>query len=343
MTKEAAINLVSHYDELVNAGMAVTDQVDFLTSNYKLLGEMCDVYRDPMRRNIISGFDNIINGFAPSEFLFQTSSHAWDLYDPGVLKTIPYDRQVILAQIGSRYDETSFVYTKIVNALFLPLETRALFCAARMAGYAWTEQTRFFGNYYRTLCLRKRLSGENEPNYPTTFSQRHFYRNFSSSYESQLPLKLAESINSDNVAQFNITLTLCNRQLSKNLVLHLLLRGAINILKANLSAIDRFLSLEKTVLFCASSVPEPVATHLLSAIEDTAPGSIKKASDIFSNNALWYLLYRNDLSKFRAGQPFSIEKLLLDAGCDPHHLNCIGLDYAATAAARQQLQRVDMC
>lgn len=120
MTKEAAIDLIAHYDERVNAGMSVTDQIDFLTSNYKLLGEMSDVYRDPMRRNIISGFDNIINGFAPSGLLFQTSSHAWDLYDPGVLKTIPYDRQVILAQIGSHYDETSFVYTKIVNALFLP-------------------------------------------------------------------------------------------------------------------------------------------------------------------------------------------------------------------------------
>ena len=171
---------------------------------------------------------------------------------------------------------STFVYTKIANALFLPLETRALFCAARMAGYAWIEQTRFFGNDYRTLCLRKKLSGENDPLYPKTFSQRRFYRNFSSSYESQLPQKLAESINLDNVAQFNITLTLCNRQLSKNLVLHLLLRGVINILKANLSAIDRFLSLEKTVLFCASSVPVPVATHLLSAIENATPGCMKK-------------------------------------------------------------------
>lgn len=336
MTKEAAIDLIAHYDERVNAGMSVTDQIDFLTSNYKLLAEIGAVYRDLMIRNHI-------NGSSYSHFLFQTSSHIWDLYDPGVLKTIPYDRQVILAQIGSHYDETRFVYTKIVNALFLPLETRALFCAARMAGHAWTEQAKFFGNYYRTLCLRKKLSGEKGPLYPATFSQRHFYRNFSPSYESQLPQKLAESINSDNVAQFNITLTLCNRRLSKNLVLYLLLRGAINILKANLSAIDRFLSLEKTVLFCASSVPEPVATPLLSAIENATPGCIKKASDIFSNNALWYLFYRNDPSKFRTDQSFSIEKLLLDAGCDPHHLNCIGLDYAATAAARQQLQRVDMC
>ena len=132
----------------------------------------------------------------------------------------------------------------------------------------------------------KKLSGENDPLYPKTFSQRRFYRNFSSSYESQLPQKLAESINSDNVAQFNITLPLCNRQLSKNLVLHLLLRGVINILKAYLSAIDRFLSLEKTVLFCASSVPEPVATHLLSAIENATPDCMKKASDIFGNNTL---------------------------------------------------------
>lgn len=337
MTSDAIIDLIVHYDEAVNAGMSVADQVDFLTSNYKLLGETCGIYRDPINRNVITNF-------RPLQFLFASTSHIWALYDPGVLKTLPYDRQVILAQIGSHHYETRFVYTKIVNSTTLPLKTRALFCAARMDGSVWTEQPKFFENYYRFLCLGKQLHGEPEPDYPTTFSPRHFYRNLSPYYESHLPQKLAEAINSDNVAQFSIALALCNRQLSKNLILHLLRQQAINILTANLTAIDKFLSFEKTILFCASSVHEPVATSLLSAIESAAPDSIRNASDIFGNNALWYLFYREGSNRFSAPkQEKSIETLLIDAGCDPHHLNCIGLDYAATAAARQQLQRVDMC
>lgn len=330
MTKEEIIDLCIHYDERVDAGMSIAEQLEFLTANYKVLNETCNVYRDPIHHNTI-------NSFVPLDFLMQTSSHLWDLFDPTALKSIPYAQQVLLALIGEHHDMAPFVFSRIISATSLPLETRALFCAARMSGWAWTEQTRFFGNYYRRLCLRKQLLGESEPNYPTTFSPRRFYHGLNSSYASQIPPELAAAISADNNAQFSIALTLCNRQLSKNLLLHLIRQSATNILVANLGAIDKFLSFEKTILFCVSSVPTPTTTALLSAIEKAAPGSISKASDIFGNNGLWYLFYRDNHCEIRNDHPQSIETLLLDCGCDPHHLNCIGLDYASTAKARRQL------
>ena len=84
------------------------------------------------------------------------------------------------------------------------------------------------------------------------------------------------------------------------------------------------------------SVPEPVATPLLSAIENATPGCIKKASDIFGNNALWYGLHR--LGENRCAP--EIEKCLINHGCNPEATNRYGLSYASMVKAKEYLKAI---
>ena len=78
-------------------------------------------------------------------------------------------------------------------------------------------------------------------------------------------------------------------------------------------------------------------------IDKSAPGTLRDARDIFGNNALWYLFYRNESSSHPSDDEDAtdtdrIETLLLEHGCDPDQPNCLELTYNAIKVARAILR-----
>ena len=212
-----------------------------------------------------------------------------------------------------------------------------------MRGFLWTEDRRIFANRYKQMYYQALTNGNPPPEYPRGFCKRRFYDKFSSSYASKLPQTLIDAIAADNPAQFSIMLTMSNRQLSKNLLLHLINASAINILLGNFDAVARFLPIDALTFYCASSLDQHLAVPLLKQIETSTPGTLRNTQDIFGNNALWYLLYHEGNS---AGHPWhndrfasieSIEALLLEYGCDPDQPNCLDLTYSSIKTAQNEL------
>ena len=138
-------------------------------------------------------------------------------------------------------------------------------------------------------------------------------------------------------------LTMSNRQLSKNLLLHLINASAVNILLVNFDTVARLLPIDALTFYCASSLDQHLAVPLLKQIEKSIPGTLRNTQDIFGNNALWYLLYHEGNS---AGHPWhnervasieSIEALLLEHGCNPNQANCLDLTYSSIRTAQKEL------
>ena len=81
-------------------------------------------------------------------------------------------------------------------------------------------------------------------------------------------------------------------------------------------------------------------------IDKSVPGTLRDARDIFGNNALWYLFYREGTGSrswddAAAPATASIEALLLEHGCDPDRPNCLELTYNVVKTARKALRDMD--
>ena len=333
MEQEEIFDLVLHYDERVNGGLSTEDQIAFLTHYHQELGYDYDLIRNPA--------NNRVCRFNPRDTLFRYSNQIWILYAPYNIIKVSLTGQAVLAQIGRDYPEAPSTYATIISSTAtLPPETRALFCAARMNGFAWNESSRFFYETYQLLDLRAQKLNLKRPEYPRAFCPKRFYRALHPSYVDALPDALRKAIGEDVPPRFSITLSICNKKLSSNLFLYLIRNEAKNILLANLQALKQFIPFTDLVLFSASSLHPRLALPLLNAMEAAEPGVIRNAADIFGNNALWYLLYRKANTWNDPGDGKPIEKALLESGCDPNQPNCLKLSYSDIVKAKEVLQSV---
>jgi hypothetical protein len=265
-----------------------------------------------------------------ADILRLTSSRFWDIYHPANLVRVPSDRLPVLAQIAARpgHPACQFIVEHVINAIgSLPPATRALFCAARMRWrvHGNAEQL-FFGTCFHRLCLLAESRGEPLPGAPSPVLRRGFLPSFPYSYEAQLPAPLRDAIEADAPVPFAMAMALCGRRLSKHLLLYLLTRAAGHILAEYLPALRNARPLADVVLYCASSLPADPAIALLHAIDRADPGAVARAADLFGNNALWNLLYREE---DRYGHVSSdtprLETTLLALGCDPDRPNILAL------------------
>lgn len=323
---------VLHFDEKVKAGMTVDDQIKVITACHELFN----------RPKSYLGNGNSFYDMQPLEILLATSTRIWQLYDPQTIAKMPYTQAALLAYAGAHCEETPHIYTRILDVSdILSAEIRALFCVSRMMKcYGWTQTHRFFAQKFKLMTLQSFANGIPAPVYPPAFCRKNFYKNYSPSYGSKLPSALREAVAFDDPSRFGIALTMCNKQLSKNLLLYLIDESAKNILSKNINAIKQHLSFEEVVLYCASSLNPDIAVPLLDAIESAASGTIKNTVDIFGNNALWYLFYRTGHFGQALGDAEPIRTALLAAGCDPLQMNCLDLNYAAMEKAHRSLQQL---
>ena len=354
LSRDDALNMALDFDNLVRQGMTIAEQIDFLIDNRTHLdrtyhtGEL--EWWDP------SG-EQLVRGFYPLSILFGASAFAWNIYQPENLVGLSTKQLATLAMLLAKLTDThiqscnatAFIRCQaIVEAThILPRVTRALFCAIQMRGYRWTEDRRIFVNRYKQMYYQALTNGSPIPEYPRDFCKRRFYDKFSSSYASKLPQTLVDAIAADNPAQFSIMLTMSNRQLAKNLLLHLINASALNILLANFDAVKRFLPIDTLVFYCASSLDQHLASPLLRQIEKSSPGTLRNSQDIFGNNAFWYLLYREENLGGRPWQndivaPIEpIEALLLKHGCNPDQPNCLDLTYSSIVTAQKELNNAN--
>ena len=341
LTVDEAVKTALSFDNLVREGITMSEQTNFLIDNYAQLDEDYSIGGE---KRMVLLSDGRYHTFCPLSTLFDSSAFAWDIYRPENLVGLTTQQLATLARMHDARSDIPVQYQTIVEAThILPRATRALFCAIQMCGYRWTEDRRIFTNRYKQMYYQALTNGNPLPEYPRGFCKRRFYDKFSSSYASKLPQTLIDAIAADNPAQFSIMLTMSNRQLSKNLLLHLVNANAINILLGNFDAVARFLPIDVLTFYCASSLDQHLAVPLLKQIEKSIPGTLRNAQDIFGNNALWYLLYQEGNS---ADHPWdnarndsieSIEALLLEYGCDPDHPNCLDLTYNSIRAAQKEL------
>jgi hypothetical protein len=352
LSKEEVLEIALDFDNRVRRGMTIATQIEFLVDNYATLSDEYEIGKiEESGADVQNGWRCLPPYFCPLSMLFETSSLVWDVYRPEYLLGLSPRQLAILATIGSSVRHIHYLsnvvasrfQTIIAASHVLPPETRAYFCAARMDGFLWTESRLFFSSHHALVSLQAKMRGEPVPEYPRGFVRRTFYEHFSPSFGLKLPQALQDAIAADNPARFGITMTMCNKQLSKNLVLHLLDREAIQILLADFAAVKRHLPLDELAFYCASSLNLPLALPLLAEIEKSAKGALRDATDIFGNNALWYLLYRNESSDYPSvGEDATaidrIETLLLEHGCDPDQPNCLELTYNAIKAARAILR-----
>ena len=341
LSRDDALNMVLSFDNLVREGMTTIEQINFLIDNRAHLDRM---YSTGELKTWNPSSGELVRGFCPLSTLFDSSAFAWNIYRPENLVGLTTQQLATLARMNDARSDLPVQYQTIVEAThILPRAARALFCAIQMRGYRWTEDRRIFANRYKQMYYQALTNGNPPPEYPRGFCKRRFYDKFSSSYASKLPQTLIDAIAADNPAQFSIMLTLSNRQLSKNLLLHLINASAINILLGNFNAVTRFLPIDALTFYCASSLDQHLAVPLLKQIETSTPGTLRNTQDIFGNNALWYLLYHEGNS---AGHPWhnervasieSIEALLLKYGCDPDQPNCLDLTYSSIRTAQKEL------
>lgn len=350
LSRDDALNMVLSFDNLVREGMTTIEQINFLIDNRAHLDRMYST-GELKTWNPLSG--ELVRGFYPLSILFGASAFAWNIYRPENLVGLSTKQLATLAKLLAKLTDThiqscnataTIRCQEIVEAThILPRAARALFCAIQMRGYRWTEDRHIFANRYKQMYYQALTNGYPLPEYPRGFCKQRFYDKFSSSYASKLPQTLIDAIAADNPAQFSIMLTLSTRQLSKNLLLHLINASAVNILLGNFNAVTRFLPIDVLTFYCASSLDQHLAVPLLKQIEKSIPGTLRNAQDIFGNNALWYLLYQEGNS---AGHPShneriasieSIEALLLKYGCDPDQPNCLDLTYNSIRTAQKEL------
>ena len=336
-----AVKTVLSFDNLVREGMTTSEQIGFLIDNHAQLDEDYSIGGE--KRTVLLS-DGRYHTFRPLSTLFDSSAFAWNIYRPENLVDLTIQQLATLARIHDSRSDIPVQYQTIVEAThILPRAARALFCAIQMRGFLWTEDRRIFANRYKQKYYLALTNGKPLPEYPSGFCKRRFYGKFSSSYASKLPQTLIDAIAADNPAQFSIMLTMSNRQLSKNLLLHLINAGAINILLGNFDAVARFLPIDTLTFYCASSLDQHLAVPLLKQIEKVIPGTLRNAQDIFGNNALWYLLYQEGNSADHTGRNYrvssseSIEALLLEHGCNPNQANCLDLTYNSIRVAQKEL------
>ena len=354
LSEEEAIKIALDFDNHVRRGMTVAEQIGFLVNNYAILSDNYEIGKyEGSGADVQNGWSCLPRSFRPLSALFETSSLVWDVYRPENLVGLPPRQLAILATIGSSvrhtyllsYSVASRFQTIVAASHVLSPETRAYFCAARMNGPHWTESRLLFASRHALVELRAKMHGEPVPEYPRGFVRRTFYERFSPSFGLKLPQTLQDAIAADDPARFGITMAVCNKQLSKNLVLHLLDREAVRILLADFDAVKRHLPLDELAFYCASSLNPELSIPLLSEIEKSAPGTLRDAQDVFGNNALWYLFYREGTGSrswddAAAPANASIEALLLEHGCDPGRPNCLELTYNVVKAARKALRDV---
>lgn len=335
ITKKEIIEFVTNYDKVTAVKMPPQKQVKFIVEHLETFKS--DILSE---RQIHSTFGDMLTT------LFRTSYRIWNLYRPDFLATIPYEHQALLAEIGTNYHETSAIYGLIINSHdILPPESRALFCASRMNGWQWPREKRFFSSKYNLMCLRNQDDRIATPEYPPAFCRHDFYQKYPSSFAEKIPQTIRDAVEADNLAHFGIALTLCCRQISKNLLLYALANNATNILIANLSLLKRYLPLDSLVLYCASSIDVSTAIPLMTAIEEIESGAIRNAKDIFSNNALWYTFYRSTNLNFyqsisQKEDLESISRFLLDNGVSPDAANCLDLTYSSMRKAQTTLSKI---
>lgn len=340
-----AVKTALSFDNLVREGMTTSEQIGFLIDNHAQLDEDYSIGGE--KRTVLLS-DGRYHTFRPLSTLFDSSAFAWNIYRPENLVDLTIQQLATLARIHDTKSDIPVQYQTIIEAThILPRATRALFCAIQMRGYRWTEDRRIFANRYKQMYYQAFTNGNPLPEYPRGFCKRRFYDKFSSSYASKLPQTLVDAIAADNPAQFSIMLTMSNRQLAKNLLLHLINASALNILLANFDAVKRFLPIDTLVFYCASSLDQHLASPLLRQIEKSSPGTLRNSQDIFGNNAFWYLLYREENLGGRPWQndivaPIEpIEALLLKHGCNPDQPNCLDLTYSSIVTAQKELNNAN--
>ena len=352
LSKEEVLEIALDFDNRVRRGMTIPEQIDFLVDNYATLSDDYEIGRpEAVNDAMQNGWDVGRSRFHPLGILFGTSDFVWEVYRPENLVGLSPRQLATLSAIGSGswYSGLDYLFNKryqtIVSAShILSPNVRALFCATRMNGRDWRERRRrFFGAEFERLTLRADMLGKPRPEFPRGLTARAFFDNIGRSYGLKLPQTLEEAILADDPARFAITRTMCNKQRSKNLILYLIYENAINIILANFAAVKRHLPLDELAFFCVLLRNLDLAFPLLSEIEKSAPGALRDARDIFGNNALWYLLYRDESSGHPSDDEDAtdtdrIETLLLEHGCDPDQPNCLELTYNAVKAARAVLR-----
>ncbi len=354
LAKEEAVKIALDFDNHVRRGMTIAAQIDFLVDNY---GTLSGDYKIQKPGTVDDDMQNGWNGgrsrFRPLGILFTISNLVWEVYRPENLVGLSPRHLTTLSNIGSGSWPSGLYYlftkrfqTIVAASHILSPIVRAFFCAVRLSGWDWRGNRHFFGAEFERLALLSEMSGEPRPEFPRCLTQRSFFGKTSLSFGLQLPLALQAAISTDNPARFGITMTMCNKQLSKNLLLHLFRMEAINIILANFDVVKRHIPLDELALFCASSLNLPMALPLLAEIEKSAPGTLRDARDIFGNNALWYLLYSSEKGYSYSSDDEDatdipkIEALLLEHGCDPDLPNCLELAYNTVKAARKELATI---
>ena len=136
-----------------------------------------------------------------------------------------------------------------------------------------------------------------------------------------------DAISTDNVAQFCIGMNLTGKHLSVTLLRHLIAKRCINILEY---LIRHDTTLKKTItpaklllIFLAEKSSNDFILPIITAIEETFPGTIKSAEDESGNNALWFVTKRYGSHNGHPGGYFGSDMMtkvgqyLTSCGCDP--------------------------
>lgn len=353
LSKEEVLEIALDFDNRVRRGMTIPEQIDFLVDNYASLSDDYEIGRtEAVNDAMQNGWNGLRNCFHPLGILFGTSDLVWEVYRPENLVGLSPRQLATLSAIGSGswYSGLDFLFNKryqtiVAASHILSPKVRALFCATRMNGWNWRERRgRFFGAEFERLTLRADMLGKPHPEFPRGLTARAFFGNIGPSHGLKLPQTLQEAILADDPARFAITRTMCNKQLSKNLILHLIYENAIHIILANFAAVKRHVPLDELAFFCVLSLNLDFSMPLLAEIDKSVPGTLRDARNIFGNNALWYLFYRNESSSHPSDDEDAtdtdrIETLLLEHGCDPDQPNCLELTYNAIKAAARAILR----
>ena len=152
--------------------------------------------------------------------------------------------------------------------------------------------------------------------------------------------RFVQAIREDNAAMFMFEMDLRGLNVTKTLVLTLIMDGRKRILSELFSKGKRHLKIKmlKEVLFavCEYDFGDEVSENIIRKMNAAFPGFVATAMDEQGNNALWHCLFRKQIRQqygrvvFYCPQQYeALEKMLLEMGCDPHQQNNdLGLSYA---------------
>lgn len=140
------------------------------------------------------------------------------------------------------------------------------------------------------------------------------------SHRVRLPKGLPKgAIETDDVAAFQIGMTLNGKETSIALIRHLIATEKINILEhiiRNDRRLNKAISPDKLLLLVLSESRPSYVLKIISAIEERYPGTVKMAADYSGHNAHWFAIrfYQSYGCKDDAD---AIGDFLAEKGCDP--------------------------